>query len=295
MRPKEDYGMATSPYITDVTLETFENEVVARSHTIPVLVDFWAAWCGPCRALMPILAKLAEEYQGRFFLAKVNSDEQQALASRFAVRSLPTVKLFKKGVPVTEFLGAQPERAIRALLDQHIGRPSDALLEAALDEEGAGHIDRALSQLREARDRDPTNKRLTIHLGRILLEQGHTEEAERVLNGIATRDQSDPELGPLLARLEFVRLAASAPPLPTLEQTIAKEPGNLQTRVWLGVRYLLKGDYEPALEQWLTVVRADRRFDNEAGRRMLLSAFAFLGPHNALVRKYRNLLAMALN
>ncbi len=287
--------MATSPYITDVTLENFENEVVARSHTTPVLVDFWAAWCGPCQSLMPILAKLAEEYQGRFFLAKVNSDEQQALASRFAVRSLPTVKLFKKGGEVVQFLGAQPERAIRALLDQHIGRPSDALLEAALDEEGAGHIDRALAQLREARDRDPTNKRLTIHLGRILLEQGHTEEAERILNGIATRVQGDPELAPLLAQLEFVRLAASTPPLPVLQQTIADEPANLQARVSLGIRYLLKGDHELALEQWLLVVRADRHFDNDAGRRMLLNAFAVLGAQNALVRKYRNLLAMALN
>ncbi len=287
--------MVTSPYILDVTLESFENEVIARSQTTPVLVDFWAAWCGPCQALMPILAKLAEEYQGRFFLAKVNSDEQQALASRFKVRSLPTVKLFKKGTEVAEFLGAQPERTVRALLDQHIGRPSDALLDAALDEEGAGHIDRALAQLREAHDRDPANNRLTIHLGRILLEQGHTEEAERILNGITGRVQGDQELAPLLARLEFVRLAASAPPLPALQQALANEPGNLEARVRLGVRYLLKGDYEPALEQWLAVVRADRRFDNDAGRRMLLSAFAVLGPKNELVRKYRNLLAMALN
>lgn len=287
--------MVTSPYIRDVTLESFENEVIARSQTTPVLVDFWAAWCGPCQALMPVLAKLAEEYQGRFFLAKVNSDEQQALAGRFKVRSLPTVKLFKKGSEVAEFLGAQPERTVRALLDQHIGRPSDALLEAALDEEGAGHIDRALTQLREARDRDPANNRLAIHLGRILLEQGHTEEAEQILHGMAARVQGDQELAPLLARLEFVRLAASAPPLPALQQTIASDPGNLEARVWLGVRYLLKGDYEPALEQWLAVVRADRRFDNDAGRRMLLSAFAFLGVKNELVRKYRNLLAMALN
>lgn len=287
--------MVTSPYVLDVTLESFENEVIARSQTTPVLVDFWAAWCGPCQALMPILAKLAEEYQGRFFLAKVNSDEQQALASRFKVRSLPTVKLFKKGTEVAEFLGAQPERTVRALLDQHIGRPSDALLDAALDEEGAGHIDRALAQLREAHDGDPANNRLTIHLGRILLEQGHTEEAERILNGITGRAQGDQELAPLLARLEFVRLAASAPPLPALQQALANEPGNLEARVRLGVRYLLKGDYEPALEQWLAVVRADRRFDNDAGRRMLLSAFAVLGPKNELVRKYRNLLAMALN
>lgn len=287
--------MSTSPYIMDVTLENFENEVVRRSHTTPVVVDFWAAWCGPCQALMPILARLAEEYQGRFFLAKVNSDEQQALASRFAVRSLPTVKLFKKGAPVAEFLGAQPERAVRALLDQHIGRPSDALLEAALDEEGAGRIDRALSQLRQARDSDPTNKRLSIHLGRILLEQGQVEEAERILNGVTAGAQSDPELAPLLARLEFVRLAVSAPTLPALREMIEKDPENLQARLWLGIRLLLQGDYEAALEQWLSVVRADRRFDNDAGRRMLLNAFAFLGPKSELVRKYRQLLAMALN
>jgi len=287
--------MAASPYITDVTDASFDSEVITRSRQAPVLVDFWAAWCGPCQSLMPLLAKLAEEYQGRFFLAKVNSDEQQTLATRFGVRSLPTVKLFKNGAEIAEFVGAQPERTIRALLDQHIARPSDTLLQSALDQEAAGQTDTALAQLRAIHASDPANDRVTIHLGRLLLEQGLVEEGENILTGISAAAQSDPGLAQLLARLEFVRMAANAPPLPILEQTIVAHPTDMQARLWLGARYLLTGYYEPALEQWLAIVRADRKFGNDIGRRALLSAFALLGGKGELVHKYRNLLAIAIN
>ncbi|MHB8255058.1 MAG: thioredoxin [Acidiferrobacter sp.] len=286
--------MATSPYITDVTQTTFDSEVITRSRHTPVLVDFWAAWCGPCKSLMPLLAKLAEEYQGRFFLAKVNSDEQQALAGRFGVRSLPTVKLFKNGAEVAEFVGAQPERTIRALLDQHIARPSDNLLQNALDQESAGQIDAALAQLQDIHASDPANDRATIHLGRVLLEQDRAAEGEAVLKEVSIRAIGDPELAPLLARLEFVRMTANAPPLLALEQTVAAQPEDMQARLWLGARYLLCDRHEPALDQWLTIVRTDRKFGNDIGRRALLSAFAFLGGKGDLVRKYRNLLTIAI-
>ncbi|MEK7666059.1 MAG: thioredoxin, partial [Pseudomonadota bacterium] len=108
--------MIPSPHIADVTQQTFESLVLAKSREIPVLADFWADWCGPCKQLMPVLARLVDEYDGKFFLAKINSDTEQPLAARYGVKSLPTVKLFKNGQVVEEFMGAQPEKTIRALL-----------------------------------------------------------------------------------------------------------------------------------------------------------------------------------
>jgi len=286
--------MATSPYITDVTQENFETAVIARSREVPVLVDFWAAWCGPCQTLMPILAKLAEEYQGRFFLAKVDSDEEQALAGRFGVRNLPTVKLFKNGTEAAEFLGAQPERTIRALLDKHIDRPSDKLLQKALDEEGLDKRGDALATLREAHEADPQNDRVTVHLARVLCEEGHIPESEHLLKGLPRSAQSDPELTSLLARMEFLRLAAQAPPLAVLERTVAENPRDMQARLQLGARYLLLDRSEEALMQWLDIVRTDRNFHDDIGRRMLLSAFTLLGGKGDLVRKYRGLLTATI-
>ncbi len=287
--------MAHSAYSADVTLESFETDVLERSRNVPVLVDFWAAWCGPCKMLMPVLAKLAEDYQGRFFLAKANSDEQQELAARYGVRSLPTIKLFRDGAVVGEFVGVQPERSIRALLDRHIARPSDRLLAQALEKEGQGHVSEALDILRRAQKEDAANNRVTAHLGRLLLEQGQIAEGERVLDGVSSAGRADPELAPLFARLEFVRMTATAPPLAELEKKVEAHPDDLQARQWLGARYLLAGRHEAALEQWLTIVRTNRQFGNDAGRKTLLTAFNLLGGKGDLVHKYRNLLALALN
>lgn len=287
--------MAHTVFTADVTLATFETEVIKRSHDLPVLVDFWASWCGPCRTLMPILAKLADEYQGRFFLAKINSDEQQELASRYGVRSLPTVKLFRAGTIVGEFLGVQPERSIRALLDRNIARPSDTTLQHGLDAEVAGDIDAAIRRLQEAHREDPANDRVTVHLGRLLLENGRGADGEAVLRTLSAAGRGDPELSPILTRLEFVRILADAPPLSDIEQRVQRQPDDLQARYWLGAYYLLAGRYEAACEQWLAIVRADREFGDDGGRRALLSAFTLMGGTGELVRKYRNLLSLALN
>ena len=123
--------MADSPFIIDVTRDNYQ-QVMEASFKVPVLMDFWASWCQPCHALMPVLAKLADEYEGKFLLAKLNTEEEQEIAAHFGIRSIPTVKLFHEGQPVDEFLGALPEKAVREFIDRHIGRESDGRLDEAL-------------------------------------------------------------------------------------------------------------------------------------------------------------------
>jgi putative thioredoxin len=286
--------MAT-PYSADVTLETFDALVLQKSHEIPVLVDFWAAWCGPCQSLMPRLAKLAEDYQGKFFLAKVDTDAEQKLAGQYGIRSLPTVKLFKGGQVVGEFMGAQPDKTIRELLDRHIARESDALLVEALRVEAAGDRMAAVAALRAAVAADPANDRVRVHLGRLLLEAAQTEDAAAVLKKVSADAPADPELGALLARLEFVRIASGAPSTEALAKTVAAEPGNSEARYQLAARQVLADAFEPAMEHLLEIVARDRKFGNDAARKALLTVFTLLGGKGELVKRYRARLSMALN
>jgi putative thioredoxin len=287
--------MSDSPYISEVTERDFDTLVAQKSREVPVLVDFWAAWCAPCQMLMPVLARLAGEYRGKFFLAKVNTDVEQALAARYGVRSLPTVKLFKNGAVVDEFLGAQPESTIRALLDRHIPRESDALVYRAVQEMRNGKPEQAVMLLQRARQDDPGNDNVKIELARVLLAIARHEEAAAVLDELSADAKRDPQAAALTARLEFARIVAAAPPVAELEKRIAADPRDNEARYQLAARRLLAGDYETALEQLLEIVRRDRRYGNGAAHKAMLKAFELLGDKPDLVRRYRGLLYGALN
>lgn len=287
--------MADSPYISDVTQETFESLVIAQSREIPVLVDFWAAWCGPCQMLMPRLAKLAEDYAGRFFLAKVNTDVEQALATRFGIRSLPTVKLFKNGEIVDEFMGVQPDGTIRALLDRHIPRPSDKAAAAALALYREGDREGAVAQLQAAIDQDPANDRIKLQLAEMLFELGRIDEGETVLKSVSAKALADPETSAAMGKLEFARVAAGAPATAALAQTVADHPERLETRYQFAARLVLDRDYEAAMEQLLEIVRRDRRFRDDAGRKGLLTVFNLLGNKGEAVTRYRRALSLAMH
>jgi len=287
--------MSDSPYILEVTERDFDAVVVQKSREVPVLVDFWAAWCAPCQMLMPVLARLAGEYRGKFFLAKVNTDVEQALAARYGVRSLPTVKLFKNGAMVDEFMGAQSERTIRALLDRHIPRESDALVYQALLELRSGKPEQAVALLQRARQDDPANDNVKIELARILAALSRPEDAVVVLDDLSVDGKRDPEAVALTARLEFARIAADAPLQAELEQRIAANPHDNEARFQLGARRLLAGDYEAALDQLLEILRRDRRYGDGAAHRAMLKVFELLGDKSDVVRKYRGLLYSALN
>lgn len=294
--------MADSPFISDVTRTDFASQVLEKSRQIPVLVDFWAAWCGPCQMLMPVLARVAEDYRGRFHLAKVNTDAERELATQYGIRSLPTVKLFRDGAVVDEFLGVQPESSIRQLIDRHLPRPADATIERALAAAQAGRTDEALALFRSAAADDPGYDRPKIELARLLLTlppdsdvATRIAESEQLLDSLPPVKRSDADVIGLRTRIDFLRIVESAPPLPELERRVAANPADPHARYQLSAHKALAGDYEPAMEHLLEMVRRDRRYGDDAGRKTLVGLFTLLGNGNPLVTKYRGLLSRALN
>jgi putative thioredoxin len=287
--------MSPSPHIADVTQQTFESLVIAKSREIPVLADFWAAWCGPCKQLMPVLAKLADEYGGKFFLAKINSDTEQPLAAHYGVKSLPTVKLFKNGQVVEEFMGAQPEKTIRALLDRHIPRASDTLVYNALFAARSGKSDEALTILQQAAKTDPSNDRAKLELARLHATLGHTDEVETTLASLSAEAKASTDAVGLRAQLEFMRIVASARPPEALLAAIAANARDSVARYELAAHLVLRQQYEAALDQLLEIVRTDRKFRDDAGRKAMLSVFNLLGGAGDIVTQFRRKLSMALN
>jgi putative thioredoxin len=287
--------MSPSPHIADVTQQTFESLVLAKSREIPVLADFWAAWCGPCKQLMPVLAKLADEYDGKFYLAKINSDTEQALAARYGVKSLPTVKLFRNGQVVEEFMGAQPEKTIRALLDRHIPRESDTLVYNALLAARSGKPDEALTILQQAAKSDLTNDRVKLELARLHAYLGHTDEAETALAALSAEARESTDAVGLRAQIEFTRIVASARPPDALLAAIAANARDSAARYELAAHLVLRQQHEAALDQLLEIVRTDRKFRDDAGRKAMLSVFNLLGGTGDIVTQFRRKLSMALN
>ncbi len=278
--------MADSPFIKVVNAENFNQVVIEGSRQQPVLVDFWADWCAPCRALMPVLSKLAEEYGGQFILAKVNSDENQGLAQQFGVRSLPTVKLFKDGMPVDEFMGALPESQVREFLDRHIERESDRLLVAAEEALAAGDEDQAMALLQQAREVDPRRPEVITALARLLAARGDAEQAEQLLNALPAADRDSPEVAALLAELEFARAAGDGESVAELTQRLEADPDDSETRFRLAQKLLAEKQYEAAMQQLLTLMQKDREFNDDAARKTLLKVFDMLGD-DPLVARYR--------
>ena len=279
----------------DVTQENFATLVIEASHQQPVLVDFWATWCGPCQSLMPILEQLAQGYQGKFLLAKVEIDSQQALASQFGVRSVPTVKLVKNGQIVDEFTGALPESQIRAFLDKHIERESDQRMQQALARYQQGETKAALTEMGQILQADPENENNKISYASVLIRENHLAEARQWLATLSVETSLKPEVRAMQAQLEFIEIVQNAPDPATLEKRLIDDPRNSKARYQLSAHAILQGQFEVAFEQLLEIVKRDRNYNDDAGRKALLKLFELLGDNHELVGSYRRKLAMALN
>jgi putative thioredoxin len=285
--------MADSPYVVNVTEATFEQVVIAGSTKRPVLVDFWADWCAPCRQLMPILAKLADEYGGAFLLAKVDTEAEQALAAAFGIRSLPTVQLFRDGRPVDQFMGALPEGQIREFLGRHIQSESDRRLALAAQHLARGDLDAATALMDEVRADDPDNAGLFPAEVRLAMARGNHQQAAELLERTPIELANDPEVARLRGQLAFASAAAGAPPQAECAARVAADPADSAARYGLAAHQALAGDYQAALDSLLTLMQRDRAYGDDAARKGMLMLFDLLGD-DPLVTTYRARLSRLL-
>ncbi|MBO68407.1 MAG: thioredoxin [Acidiferrobacteraceae bacterium] len=279
----------------DVNAQTFQTAVIQQSHEMPVLTDFWADWCSPCKMLMPILAGLAEEYAGKLALAKINTDQEQQLASQYGVRSLPTVKLFKNGEVVDEFMGALPESAVRAFIEKHLDRPADNEIAAAMELATTGDRTQAATLLKQALLDDPGYEKISIALAQIQLEMGSLDDARNTLNSLSDKVRFEQPVKTLVARLELAESGNISDDKNELESAVQIDARNLTAREKLGSLYFAEGNIAAAMDQWLEIVRLGTGDSKEAGRKNLLRTFEVLGPANPDVNLYRRRLAQILN
>ena len=285
--------MADSPYIIEVTRDNFQ-QVMEASFEVPVLLDFWASWCQPCLMLTPVLTKLAEEYQGKFLLGKLNTEHEQEIAARFGIRSIPNVKVFRDGQAVDEFLGALPERAVREFLDRHVARESDAQVVQALERLAARDADGAITILNEAHQADPDNPRVTLTLARAQAATGDITAAETTLDSLPADEQQRPEVATLRSRLFFEEQVSGAPAATELQARLEADPGDHEARYQLALRKVVDEDYETAMDLLLELMQQARSFGDDAGRQGLLKVFELLGDDPS-VHQYRRRMASLLH
>ncbi len=277
--------------IVDVTVETFETEVVRRSMQVPVLVDFWATWCGPCKTLGPILEKVARELAGKLVLAKVDIDKFPEIAELFQIQSVPTVVLMKQGRPVEAFTGAQPEAAVRKLLEKHIpGAAPDPLAEAA-KLEAAGKRDEAVVLLARALHRESANAGLRLALARMLLAAQRSDEAKTVFSGLSGDALELPEAQALAAQFAAMEKVGELAPL---EAAVLASPKDVAARIAFGTGLVAAGRYELGLEELLTAAKLDLKFDDGAPRRAMIEVFNLLGQGDPMVLEFQRRLSMLL-
>ena len=315
----------------DVTLANFETEVIAASMATPVLVDFWAPWCGPCKSLGPVLEKLEEAYGGRFKLVKINSDEEQQLAQAFGIRSIPTCILLKGGQPMDGFMGALPEGQVRQFLDKHVPGEDELQAQAAAEQAqehlAAGDADSARAALEQALATDPGNDDARFDLIRLLMQEGELAEAAALLAPAMARipvPQRFEALQQWLNALEFVTTDPRGQwTLDRFDELIGQNKRDFETRFAKGRLLMAAGQLTEAMDELLEIIMRDKKWDDEAPRKTYIAILELLtppvpkagadtgksaggielmgkaavqeDPQAALVSSYRRKLSMALN
>lgn len=287
--------MNQASYIIDVNEQNFAQQVIEASQQQPVLVDFWATWCGPCQTLVPLLEKLANDYQGGFILAKVDVDQNQALAGHFGIRSVPTVKIVKDGQIVDEFMGVLPEADIRAKLDAHIVKQTDNKIDAALALHQQGETQQALDIMQQLILDEPENTQARISFAQLLVDGNRNDDAKQLLASLPEEIKNSPDIKAMLARMELADTLKDIPEQAALEQRIASNDADCEARYLLSKRLTAMGEYQAAMDQLIAIIQRDREYGDDAGRKGLLQLFELLGNQGDLVSKYRRKLASMLN
>ena len=284
----------TSTHKITATAANFVTAVLEASKTTPVLVDFWAEWCGPCKQLMPLLDRLADEYAGRFILAKVNTDQEQALASQVGVRSLPTVVLFKDGQAVDHFVGAVPESRVRQILDAHLPARQATPIEQARDLKTRADYAAARLILDQELAKNPNGIEPQCELAEIDVLEGKLEDAKTRLAALQGRDPNAAPVKRVAALLEFGDVIRTNPDMEAIRQRIADDPADVDARHALAVHRLLAGDYDAALADWLELMRTHRLHRDDLARKSLLQAFELIGHADPRVAQSRRAMGQML-
>lgn len=275
--------MSDSPYIVEVTKENLE-AVIQKSLDTPILFDFWADWCEPCKSLMPILAKLADEYQGAFILAKMDTEAEPEIAQQLGIRSLPTVKLIIGGAAVDEFSGALPENEVRAFLDKHIAAAPPAAepeaddpiqMAAALQEQG--QADAALGLLREAQAASPEDADIAIALGQACVATGNYDDARQCLSILKDDDAKKPGAAKLRGLLALSDADDASKDEQSLATALEQDANNSEAAYQLGIKQALGGRFEPAVDTLLKLMMRDKEFGDDGARKAILSIFDTMG------------------
>lgn len=271
------------------TTTTFVRDVLEASRQTPVLVDFWAPWCAPCRQLMPILDRLVTDYAGRFKLAKVNTDEEPELAQEIGIRSLPTVALFKDGAIAGHFIGVQSEAQIRKLLDQHV--PAAAADEAPSEDLlASGNYADARQTFQGTLAKDPANIEAQTGLAELDVLEGNVEAARSALSDLQNREPQHRAVKRLAARLAFSDLIGAHADVRALRERAAQDP---ESQSLLAVHALFGGDVQTAFGTWLEQMRTQRAH-KETARQRLVMAFDLLGEQEPAVHEARRAMARLL-
>ncbi|NPA52931.1 MAG: thioredoxin [Aquificae bacterium] len=269
-------------YSIDVNEDNFEEAVIEKSYEKPVVIDFWAQWCGPCQILKPILEKLAQEYG--FVLAKVNVDENQNLAHQFGVQGIPDVKIMINGKVVDEFVGALPESKIREILSKHIKTDVDKLLEEAKIEVLNGNREKAEEIFRYLLDKHPQNKKVILEAAKFFINENKLDIAQKLIDEIKEYDREYfNEAQAIKELITFKKVCESSQPETELDK-LFKEASCA----------VLEGDYKKALDLFLKIVQTDRKYRDDGARKAMIAIFNLLGENDPLTKEYRKKLAMAL-
>lgn len=285
-----------STHVFDATEQNFEADVIRASLQTPVLVDFWAAWCGPCKTLGPILEKVVDSYDGAVRLAKVDTDAQMQLAAVFGIRSLPTVVMVKDGQMVDGFMGALPESGVREFLQRHLGEPAQRPDDAAAPEAdvaAAETAEQAIARLQQEIALQPDKAELKLDLALAFMRAGLADAAQAELEALPANLAEDAKAKRLRHQLDFARALKGAPDLAVLQARLKQNPEDHAARDLLGVRLLIEGDAAAGLDEFLHILQKQRDWNEGQAKKRLIAAFATLDDED-LVGTYRRRMASLL-
>ncbi len=284
---------ATNPNVIEATTRTFELDVIERSRIVPVVLDFWASWCEPCKALGPILEKLAGEFAGKFILAKVDTERNPELAAQFGVRSIPVVLGLRDAKIVDGFVGAQPEAMIRVWLDRFLPTPAESLVaEASRLEET--DVQAAEEKYSAALALDPDLTAAQTGLARIALEQGRLEDAVAQIASLERHGFLEPDAEKVKAELTLRLQAQNAGTVEAARAAVAANPKDLNLKFQLAEALAASGQYADALALCLDLVERDRKGVGEKARQTMIAIFQLLPPESDVVAEYQRQLSMVL-